>query len=74
MKYFAKKLLGHEIFRSMISWATKLFMKRIKRIRIKKYSSYCHECSSCEFHMNSMKHGRQVMKFQDRELSLGEWF
>ena len=23
MKYFLKKLLGHELFRSMVSWATK---------------------------------------------------
>ena len=25
MKYFLKKLLGHEIFRSIVSWATKNF-------------------------------------------------
>ena len=27
MKYFRKKLLGHEIFRSMVSWATIFFKK-----------------------------------------------
>ena len=25
MKHFPKKLLGHEIFRSVVSWATKFF-------------------------------------------------
>ena len=29
IKYFSKKLLGHEIFRSMISWATKCFLKKL---------------------------------------------
>ena len=29
MKYFLKKLLGHEIFRSMVSWATKFFLKNL---------------------------------------------
>ena len=29
MKYFLKKLLGHEIFRSMVSWATKYFLKNL---------------------------------------------
>ena len=29
MKYFSKKLLGHEIFRSMVSWATKIFLKNL---------------------------------------------
>ena len=28
MKYFRKKLLGHEVFRSMVSWATKFFFKK----------------------------------------------
>ena len=28
MKYFLKKLLGHEIFRSMFSWATKIFFEK----------------------------------------------
>ena len=28
MKYFLKKLLGHEIFRSMASWATKNLLKK----------------------------------------------
>ena len=27
MKYFPKKLLCHEVFRSMVSWAAKLFLK-----------------------------------------------
>ena len=27
IKHFLKKILGHEIFRSMISWATKYFLK-----------------------------------------------
>ena len=26
IKYFSKKLLGHEIFRSMVSWATNSFL------------------------------------------------
>ena len=26
--YFPKKLLGHEIFRSMVSWATNLFFEK----------------------------------------------
>ena len=29
MKYFLKKLLGHEIFRSMVSWAKKFFLKNL---------------------------------------------
>ena len=29
MKHFAKNLLDHEIFRSMVSWATKLFLKNL---------------------------------------------
>ena len=29
MKYFQKKLLGDEIFRSMASWATKFFLKSL---------------------------------------------
>ena len=33
MKYFPKKLLGHEIFRSMVSWATKLFLKNLQTLR-----------------------------------------
>ena len=28
MKYFLKKLLGHEKFRSMVSWATKFFLEK----------------------------------------------
>ena len=28
MKYFLKKLLGHVIFRSMVSWATKMFFEK----------------------------------------------
>ena len=30
MKYFLKKLLGHEIFKSVVSWATKFFEKFVK--------------------------------------------
>ena len=30
MKYFLEKLLGHEIFRFMVSWATKNFLKNLK--------------------------------------------
>ena len=30
MKYFLKKSLGHEIFRSMISWAMKFFLKNLQ--------------------------------------------
>ena len=30
MKYFLKKLLGHEIFRSMVSWGTKIFWKNLE--------------------------------------------
>ena len=29
MKYFPKKLLGHEIFRSKVSWATNFFLKNL---------------------------------------------
>ena len=29
MKYFPKKLLGHEIFGSMVSWATDFFFKNL---------------------------------------------
>ena len=29
MKFFPKKLLGHEIFSSMIYWATKFFLKNL---------------------------------------------
>ena len=28
MKYFLKKLLGHEIFRSMVSWAMEFFFEK----------------------------------------------
>ena len=31
MKYFLKKLLGHQIFRSMVSWATNMFETFVKR-------------------------------------------
>ena len=30
MKYFLEKLLGLEIFRSMVSWATNIFRKFVK--------------------------------------------
>ena len=30
MKYFLKKLLGLEIFRSLVSWATKIFLKNLQ--------------------------------------------
>ena len=30
MKYFLKKLLGHELFTSMVSWATKYFLKNLE--------------------------------------------
>ena len=29
MKYFPKQLLGYEIYRSMVSWATKRFLKNL---------------------------------------------
>ena len=29
MKYFQKKLLGHEIFKSMVSRATTIFLKNL---------------------------------------------
>ena len=29
MKYFLKKLIDHEIFRPMVSWATKRFLKNL---------------------------------------------
>ena len=29
MKYFVNKLLGHEIFRSMVSWAAKFLLKNL---------------------------------------------
>ena len=29
MKYFLKKLLGHEMFRSIVFWATKKFLKNL---------------------------------------------
>ena len=38
MKYFLKKLLGHEIFRSMVSWATKNFLKNLKFSNIQPWS------------------------------------
>ena len=28
MKYFLKKLLGHEVFRSMVSWPTTFFFEK----------------------------------------------
>ena len=31
MKFFTKKLLGHEIFSSMIPWATKYFLKNFEK-------------------------------------------
>ena len=33
MNYSLKKLLGHEIFRSMVSWATKIILKICKTLR-----------------------------------------
>ena len=30
MKYFMKKLLDHEKFRSMVSWALKIFLKNLE--------------------------------------------
>ena len=30
MKYFLKKLLGHEIFRSMVSWVTRFFLRNLQ--------------------------------------------
>ena len=33
MKYFLKKLLGREIFRSMVLWATKFFLKICQTLR-----------------------------------------
>ena len=32
MKYFLKKLLGHEIFRSLVSWATIFFLEKFVKI------------------------------------------
>ena len=32
MKYFLKKLMGHEIFRSVVSWATKYFLKNLENL------------------------------------------
>ena len=34
MKYFPKKLLDHEIFRSMVPWATIFFWKICKNLRL----------------------------------------
>ena len=31
MEYFLKKLLGHEIFRSMVSWSMEFFWKILKQ-------------------------------------------
>ena len=30
IKYFLKKLLGHEVFSSMVSWATRNFLKNLQ--------------------------------------------
>ena len=30
MKYFLKKLLGQEIFRCMVCWATKFFLENLE--------------------------------------------
>ena len=30
MKYFSKEILVHEIFRSMVPWATKYFLKNLQ--------------------------------------------
>ena len=32
MKYLLKKLLGHEIFRTMVSWTTNFFFSKIFKI------------------------------------------
>ena len=29
VKYYLKKIMGHEIFRSMVSWATIFFLKKL---------------------------------------------
>ena len=39
-KYFLKKLLGHEIFRSMVSWATNFFFFFEKFIKLSDSPSY----------------------------------
>ena len=31
MKFFSKKLLGHEIFSYMVCWATKFYLKNLKK-------------------------------------------
>ena len=33
MNYFLKKLMDHEIFRSMVSWATKEFLKNLQNLQ-----------------------------------------
>ena len=30
MKYFPRKVLDHEIFRSMVSWAAKIILKNVQ--------------------------------------------
>ena len=36
-KYFPKKLLGHKIFRSIVTWATNFFKKFVKAFFVKPY-------------------------------------
>ena len=40
MKYFSKKLLGHEIFSFMVFWTTNLFSKKKKKKKEKKKNQY----------------------------------
>ena len=58
MKYFLKKLLGHETFRSMISWATNFFCKICKTLRppsyirnVRSFSWKLQAHTSCEFYI-----------------------
>ena len=41
MKHFSKKLLGYKIFRSIVSWAMKFFLKTLKNVDVLKMFLYC---------------------------------
>ena len=43
MKYFRKKLLGHEIFRSIVSWATNfIFLEKLVKPSVPSYIRNVH--------------------------------
>ena len=68
MKYFLKKLVGHEIFRSMISWSTIFFWKKLKdknyfkKIHHQLFNNQSTELSSSSEIDNIIQEGEVIFK------------